>query len=718
MNDKTHSNKMLNKSIYYYVTYYLNLIIGSIVLGSLSILFYFPSLRYSFKFDDEPNIVGFYGIRNKTIKDLFFSSTRWISYWLNTVYYKIAKFDPFVYRLGNLIIHTLSGIILFLILYLCLSKLKNSSFLKNNSLMISFTSAALFLLHPVQTQTITYVIQGQLEGLATLFIFCILLCFILSNLTKNALVNYFLKFLCLILGLLSTGSKEIAIVSPLLILLVDWFFISQGNLKKLKSRTLFYLLYSTLIGTAYLYLLKPEFFIKIFSLSHSLENNIGNQLNNSSNGIITPYSYFISQFKVIVHYLWIFIWPFNISADYDWKLSSSIFSFSCIFNLLIILGLISYIFYRLTKNKTDIISFSLLWFFIIILPRSSFIPGTELLADYKTYMASGMIFLLIAIPIVKLLEYIETSIQYKLNNKPKFIIAYLSPLFIFFLITGYSTYTRNLVWQSEKSFWADVIEHAPNKARAYNNYGLALQKEGKHYKAIQNFKQAIKLDKKYPEPWINLSYSYGELKKYDEALEASIKSIEAYPTVSGYLNLSYFLTHKKQYKQAIEYLEKVVTREPTNGKAWYNLGFLYNKLNKHKKCWVAFKKCCTQADYDQTDNGFKQYGLTSQLLNKLSEAEFAYEKAAEINPESKENILNLANIYFENNKFDRSSKLYQILLKNSPLDIYLQYKLAESLMLAKEYIQALKAYKRLKEIDSQSTIANYKIEECEKLLTH
>lgn len=701
---------------------YLKLIISSITLTFLSILFYFPSLKYGFKFDDEPNIIGFYGIRNKTIQDLFLSSSRWISYWLNTLYYKIGKFDPFYYRLGNLTIHTLSGIVLFFILYLCLSKLKsdksrNNNFIKSNSILISFTSSALFLLHPVQTQTITYVIQGQLEGLATLFIFSILLCFILSNFTKSKYINYSLKFLCLILGILSTGAKEIAIISPILILLIDWFFIAHGNLKKLASRIWFYFIYSLFIASAYIYLLKPEFFIKIFSLSYNIENNIGNTLSSSHTSIITPYNYFISQFKVIVHYLWIFIWPFNISADYDWKLASSIFSIECILNLSIILAILSYISYRLIKNKTDIISFSLLWFFAVILPRSSFIPGTELLADYKTYMASGMILLLVAISIVTLLEFLDITIKQIFNAKQN-IITYLSPLCLFLLITGYSTYTRNLVWQSEKTFWKDVIDHAPNKARAYNNYGLVMQKEEKHYKAIQNFKKAIELDSSYPDPWLNIAHSYGKLKRYDDALEASRRSIEIYPSIPGYLTLAYFLTNAEKYAQAINCLEKVVNSQPNNGRAWYNLGFLYNQLDQKEKCWEAFKNCCTQADYDQTDEGFKQYGLTSQLLNKTEEAIFAYEKALETNPESTENIFNLAEIYMEANSFDKASRLYKQLIAINPNDIYLWYKFAGSLMSAKKYTQAIKAYEKLQELDKQSDIANHKIKECKNLLRY
>lgn len=668
---------------------YWELLFASVILSFLSFLFYLPSLYYSFKFDDEPNITGFYGIRTKTLKDFFFSRTRWIAYWLNTLYYKIDKFNPFYYRLGNLAIHTISGILLFFIFYICLSRLKQNNFLKKQSFLISFTTAALFLLHPVQTQTITYVIQGQLEGLATLFVFGIILSFILSYTVKSKTLSIFFKLNCLILGVLSCGTKEIAIISPLLILLIDWFFISQGNIKKIKSKILFYILYSGLIWSLYIYLLKPEFFIKIFSLStNSLENNIGNTITDSSNKI-TAYLFFISQFKVLLHYLLIFIWPFNISVDYDWILEESFFSSSVIIPLIILLTLSFCIYKRLSKNKTDIFSFSLLWFFIVTLPRSSFIPGTELLADYKTYMASGVILLLIATLIIKILSSIENLIKDKVKAKSNLNLVYLSSLSLIFLIIGYSTYTRNLVWSDAESFWLNILQNAPTKARAYNNYGLALEKQKKYYKAIKNFKKAIELDSKYPDPWINLSYVYDKLKEPDKALAAIKRSLEIYPTVIGYSNLAYNLIKQKKYKEALYYLKEIIKIQPNNGQAWYNLGFLYNELDQKEKCWEAFKNCCTKADYDQTDEGFKQYGLTSSLLGKDQDAIFAYQKALEINPSSLENILNLADMYYKTKSYNKALDLYQELLDQAPNETHLYYKIGICYEELKQYNKAI-----------------------------
>ena len=120
---------------------------------------------------------------------------------------------------------------------------------------------------------------------------------------------------------------------------------------------------------------------------------------------ITPWAYCISEFKVILHYLWIFIWPFNMSVEYDWVLSKGFFAPDCLFPFLALV-LIGYFVYRLLKkDSVNLVAFGIIWFMICIAPRSSIIPSAELIVDYKTYAASfGWLFVL-ACGLVWLLLY-------------------------------------------------------------------------------------------------------------------------------------------------------------------------------------------------------------------------------------------------------------------------------------------------------------------------
>ena len=224
------------------------------VLGCITYLFYRPSLTYDFQFDDLANISKHFEIRNKTFSDLFFQSSRWIMYWMNTIYYTFVQFNPWLYRTMNVVFHITTGVLVYYTVLNMLQRLKSDSFFTRNPVIIAYITAALFLLHPVQTQTVSYVVQGQLEGVATLFIMAIVLCFLLLTETQNKLLQVLLGSIMLGFGFLSTGTKEIAIVSPFITLLVDWFIVAQGDWQSFKKRLpLHGLLFAVVWGELYLF---------------------------------------------------------------------------------------------------------------------------------------------------------------------------------------------------------------------------------------------------------------------------------------------------------------------------------------------------------------------------------------------------------------------------------------------------------------------------------
>ena len=195
---------------------------------------------------------------------------------------------------------------------MALSRIKSENFFKKNALILAILTSALFILHPVQTQTVSYVIQGQLEGLAGLFVIAMTTIFLAAQYTESFTKKTLLTILLFVLAVLSCGTKEIAIVSPMIILLTDWFFVAQGNWGLIKSRWWIHAIVYLSVFMVYIYFLKPEFFSNLLTLSMEARNNIGNVLTENQTDKILPFHYFISEFKVIIHYIWIFLWPLRI----------------------------------------------------------------------------------------------------------------------------------------------------------------------------------------------------------------------------------------------------------------------------------------------------------------------------------------------------------------------------------------------------------------------
>lgn len=715
---RSHSSKNLNKKtqdsheketqeISHYSWFYW--IFTPIFLSITTIGAYYRSFHYEFQFDDIANITKHFDIRHNSLKTLWFSGTRWLSYWLNAIHYSIGKFDPFSYRVGTVTIHTLNGVLIFFLLFSALIQLKKESFFKKHAFILSLITALLFLLHPVQTQTVSYVIQGELEGLSAFFILSMSLCYLKFVLAKNHTTKIFLGFLLFSLSILSCGTKEIAIISPMLLLLVDWFFIAQGSWQSLKSRSWLIGLLAGTITTIYLYLLKPAFFAHMFELK---KNNIGNVITESPDIFITPWAFFISQFKVILHYLWMFIWPLNISVEYDWVLAKDFFAPDCIFPFLALV-LIAFLLYRhLRVHTASLLGFGALWFAVCLAPRTSFIPSPELLVDYKTYLASfGWLFLIAAF-LIYVVDKMCSTIKSATLLKHSWTAH---AAFTCILVVTLSTLTikRNMVWHSGLEFWENVIVNAPGKARAYNNYAVELAlKLHKFADSVPYFKKAIAMDAKYPDPCNNLAVAYSQLGQIDDAIAALRQGLAINPYYpEGYNNLASFYLQKKDLESAEQNLRVALQMRPYYGKAYFNLGRVYLERKENEKAWECFKNCCTKADLD-TDIGFATYGKISLVLQKYDDAIIGFRKTLEISPDYPDAAFNLGNAYHLSGHKAECIATFEHLITRNPNETRAVFNLGEAYLQCNEIEKALRCFKKLEPISPQMPYVPIRMAAC------
>ena len=91
------------------------------------------------------------------------------------------------------------------------------------------------------------------------------------------------------------------------------------------------------------------------------------------------------------------------------------------------------------------------------------------------------------------------------------------------------TYQRNKIWKNEYTLWSDCVKKSPNKARANNNFGLALFAEGKIEEAIDHYNKAIRITPDYVGVYNNRGNAYAKLGQYQLAFEDYNKAIRLKP---------------------------------------------------------------------------------------------------------------------------------------------------------------------------------------------
>lgn len=490
-------------------------------------------LNSGLQFDDTVEIEG-----NDLIKDVknipqMLKGRRGVA--MATFALNYAAFGPDAtgYHAVNIIIHIINAILAYLVV---LSTLRLSGIEDHDARKVSALSAVIFALHPVQTESVTYIIQ-RMEGLSALFYLFGLFLFIKGASTENAFQRrlfYAGLVACYALGFYS---KEVAITMPAVIVLCDFFFFSRLSLRDMKKR---WLVHAVM-------LLMLAFFLKgAFSIvgPPAIETALeaARDVSEPSAGFgmksIGPVQYALTELNVVVYYITLLFYPANQNIDYDFPVSKGLFTLpepndGAVLNiplpppfasLLIVSLIIAFAFClsvrakRVFKgnhahgaNPALAASFFMFWFFIVLSPTSSIVPIADVMAEHRLYLPSLGVFVVACLGLNRL-----TKKVFKDDNKAGPAVFYIV---IIAAIAGLSllTYRRNLVWKDNISLWGDVLKKTRSKARAYNNLAKAYMDVKKYDLAIPLLNAALSIDRNFEEIHFNLGVSYYDTGQFDLA---------------------------------------------------------------------------------------------------------------------------------------------------------------------------------------------------------
>ena len=553
-----------------------NLLLLLIITLTGSVL-YTSSLTVPFQFDDD-----IYVVTNPVVKNLdFFLSphetatgntlspalrsafmTRYLGYLTLAINYNIHALDVTGYHIVNLLLHILNAWLVYLI---AAHIFKNTEHPDTAPAGMPLFVALLFLCHPVHTHAVTY-ITSRFVLLAAFFSLFSLCAYIRSRSARESRSATAWKVMAVLSAAAGMLSKEFTFTLPFIVALYEFSFF-RGTLRE-RLRALWP--YALVLPVIPLLV-----FLQQGSLS-ALDSTM-RTITAADVSQISRFDYLLTQFRVIVLYLRLLLFPIGQNVDHHITVQHSLASPAVLGSLFVLLPLLAsagYVVWR--SRQTDkpsgleIASFGILWFFILLSVESSIIPLGELSAEYRLYLPSIGI-------IIAFASLCQLALR-RFALKGNIVRSACAALIILFCV---ATFLRNRVWQSDITLWQDAVFKSPAKARPYYNLGVALTHAGRLNEAISMFERTVAIKPEHPLAWNNLGAALSDSGRPGDAvnvLERAVTNDPNNPEI--YFNLGRAFLLLGDSAPAITNFSRAIALKPAYVDAYINLAAVYNQAGR------------------------------------------------------------------------------------------------------------------------------------------
>lgn len=506
---------------------------------------YSGTLNHSFHFDDDDNIIynsaihitelSIAGLR-KAATDSFLKHrpVPYISFALN---YYLHGLDVWGFHVVNILIHLSTGVLLFFFVKTTLN-LPAVRIKRDVVAYIPFATALLWLVHPLHTQSVTYIIQ-RMNSMGAMFFLMAMLCYAHARQANGRLAGLVLFLAAAATTLLALGCKENMVMLPVFILVYEWYFFQ--DLKSTTSRNIIALAALGILFTAGLFFfLGPDPWAKLAAGYDKRSFTLAQRL--------------LTEPRAILLYLSLLLYPNpnRLTLDYYFPLSYSLLDPPSALLSLAALATMLLFAAGLARNHR-LLSFCILWFLGNLAVESTIIP-LELVFEHRTYLPS-MTAVLAAVLLLR---------RFAPNTK-----MFMAIVIAVSLVLSYWTVERNTIWKDRLTLLTDTLHKSPDKARTHFNLGRAYGNAGDHRQALFYFNKALELYKRdvrlYNKEDSNLTFfllwniglSHRNLSEYGQAVRAfTLASEKSSPGAGLHFQLGYCYYQLKQLDKAVLHLTK------------------------------------------------------------------------------------------------------------------------------------------------------------------
>jgi tetratricopeptide (TPR) repeat protein len=503
------------------------LVVGSI----LTVFAYRPALTGGFVFDDRPNIVVAPGIKWEALsieslqglRDGALLPRRWVANGTLAMNHLAGGLDPYGYHVVNIVIHLLVGLVLTWVAWLYLRSVRTDG--DSRTLGVAAALAAvLFLLHPLNSQAVAYVVQ-RMTSLAALFNLLALGLYWTGRAREPGERAWPWYVGVVAMWALALGSKENSALLPLVVGTYEACFRRsewrswwddlgpQGRRAVVGAAAV-----AALVGVGFLFAYAGGTPIR---WTHQWATR-------DFNGIERV----LTQLRVQILYLGLLLWPApsRLNLDHHFEVSRTILdpatALAALFWIVALIGVVS-LAIRRPRFGFPLLAY-LEWHLVEAGP-----VNLELVFEHRMYLPMAMLALLVAVALVEVREHLRGP-------------ATLAALVAVVPLT-LGTWQRAQLWGDSLALHRDTVAKSPEKFRPWYSLGTYLGSNGMIAEAREPLERALALRRDFA------------------------------PTHNQLGNVAYLMNRRDE---ALEYYRTAAGLDPPHVEATYNLGRLLDELGR------------------------------------------------------------------------------------------------------------------------------------------
>jgi tetratricopeptide (TPR) repeat protein len=521
-----------------YAKLHVTLLIG-IVLCTLTLAVYWQVGNHQFlSFDDNVYVTANPHVANGiTGRNIIWALTAvdagnwhpltWLSHMTDV---QLFGMNPRAHHLTNVVLHTLSALLLSLLLVRLTGERWQSAFV-----------AALFALHPLHVESVAWVAERKdvLSGL-----FWLLTLFAYAEYARSRkLLFYGLSLCCFVLGLMA---KPMLVTLPVIMLLLDFWPLARYETKKsvvalIQEKIPFFVcsLFSVLITLYAQHKGGAIGTLSEFPFAHRAQN------------ALVAYAAYIGKT----------LWPHNLAVYYPFPSYIPLWQ---VIGALFILTVLSVTVLQ-SRKRHPYLAVGWFWFVITLLPVIGLIQvGDQAMADRYSYIP------LIGLGLMAAWGFPDL-IQRAPYRKP--VAALLAGTLV--IASAAVTWQQLGYWQNNISLYRHDLRVTAGNNKMHYNLGLALQTEGDLDGAIQNYQEAIRINPSLADSHNNLGVALQAKGYLDPAIREFQAALRINPNYSNaHINLGAVLQTRGNLDEAILEYQKALLIDPNDTDAHYNLGIV------------------------------------------------------------------------------------------------------------------------------------------------